>query len=67
MKQIKKRKEEEGWIDSIDFWSDDEAEAEEMAEEETGAKDGDIRNKGEELRRKRDEGLLDVDSRKSFK
>ena len=37
MKQIKNAKEDEGWIDSIDFWSDDEAEAEEMAEEETGA------------------------------
>ena len=42
----KKAKEEEGWLDSIDFWSDDEAEAEEMAEEETGNKDGDIRKKG---------------------
>ncbi len=52
----KKAKEEEGWLDSIDFWSDDEAEAEEMAEEETGAKDGDIRNKGEEVRKKEDEG-----------
>jgi hypothetical protein len=28
------------------FGVDDEAEAEEMAEEETGAKDGDIRKKG---------------------
>jgi len=58
----KKAKEEEGWIDSIDFWSDDEAEAEEMAEEETGAKDGDIRKKGRRSKKKEDEGPLDVDS-----
>ena len=49
----KKAKEEEGWLDSIDFWSDDEAEAEEMAEEETGAKDGDIRNKGRRGKKER--------------
>ena len=42
----KKAKEEEGWLDSIDFWSDDEAGAEKMAEEETGSKDGYIRSKG---------------------
>ena len=29
-----------------------------MAEEETGAEDGDIRKKGEELRKKEDEGSL---------
>ena len=52
----KKAKEEEGWLDSIDFWSDDEAEAEEMAEEETGAEDGDIRKKGRRGKKKEDEG-----------
>ena len=58
----KKAKEEEGWIDSIDFWSDDEAEAEEIAQEETGAKDGDIRNKGRRGKKKEDEEVLDVDA-----
>ena len=63
----KKAKEEEGWLDSIDFWSDDEAEAEEMAEEETGAKDGDIRNKGtKRLRKKEDEEVLDVDAARAL-
>ena len=58
----KKAKEEEGWLDSIDFWSDDEAEAEEMAEEETGAKDGDIRKKGRRGKKKENEGPADIDS-----
>jgi len=57
----KKAKEEEGWLDSIDFWSDDEAEAEEMAEEETGASDGDIRKKGRRAN-KEEEEVPDVDS-----
>ena len=61
----KKAKEEEGWLDSIDFWSDDEAEAEEMAEEETGAKDGDIRKKGRRGKKKEDEEVLML-MRKSF-
>ena len=54
----KKAKEEEGWLDSIDFWSDDEAEAEEMAEEETGAKDGDIRKKGRRGKKKEEDEVL---------
>ena len=58
----KKAKEEEGWIDSIDFWSDDEAEAEEMAEEETGAEDGDIRKKGRRAKKEDEDEVLDVDS-----
>ena len=58
----KKAKEEEGWLDSIDFWSDDEAEAEEMAEEETGAKDGDIRKKGRRGKKKENEEPTDIDS-----
>ena len=62
----KKAKEEEGWLDSIDFWSDDEAEAEEMAEEETGAKDGDIRKKGRRAKKKEDEGPADVDSARAL-
>ena len=57
MKQIKKQR-GRGWLDSIDFWSDDEAEAEEMAEEETGAKDGDIRKKGRRGKKKEDEEVL---------
>ena len=56
----KKAKEEEGWLDSIDFWSDDEVE--EMAEEETGAKDGDIRKKGRRGKKKENEGPTDIDS-----
>ena len=62
----KKAKEEEGWLDSIDFWSDDEAEAEEMAEEETGAEDGDIRKKGRRGKKKQDEGPLDVDAARTL-
>ena len=62
----KKAKEEEGWLDSIDFWSDDEAEAKEMAEEETGVKDGDIRNKGRRGKMKEDEGVLDVDAARAI-
>ena len=62
----RKAKEEEGWLDSIDFWSDDEAEAEEMAEEETGAKDRDIRNKGRRAKKKEDEGTADVDSARAI-
>ena len=54
----KKAKEEEGWLDSIDFWSDDEAEAEEMAEEETGAEDGDIRKKGRRAKKKEEDEVL---------
>ena len=62
----KKAKEEEGWLDSIDFWSDDEAEAEEVAEEETGAEDGDIRKKGRRGKKKEDEGPLDVDAARTL-
>ena len=62
----KKAKEEEGWLDSIDFWSDDEAEAEEMAKEETGAKDGDIRNKRGRGKKKEDEGPADVDAARAL-
>ena len=62
----KKAKEEEGWLDSIDFWSDDEAKAKEMAEEETGAKDGDMRNKGQRGKMKEDEGVLDVDAARAI-
>ena len=59
----KKAKEEEGWLDSIDFWSDDAAEAEKTAEEETGAKDGDIRNKGRRgKKQKEDDEVLDIDA-----
>jgi len=57
----KKAKEEEGWLDSIDFWSDDEAEAEEMAEAETGAADGDIRKKGRRAKKEKEDEALDVD------
>jgi len=57
----KKAKEEEGWLDSIDFWSDDEAEAEEMAEAETGAADGDIRKKGRRAKKEKEDEVLDVD------
>ena len=60
----KKAKEEEGWLDSIDFWSDDEAE--EMAEEETGVKDGDIRKKRQRGKQKEDEGVLDVDAARAI-
>ena len=60
----KKAKEEEGWLDTIDFWSDDKAEAEEMAEEETGAKDGDIRNKRQRGKQKEEDEVLEVDSAK---
>lgn len=62
----KKAKEEEGWIDSIDFWSDDEAEAEEMAEEETGAEDGDIRKKGRRAKKEDEDEVLDVDSARAI-
>ena len=62
----KKAKEEEGWLDSIDFWSDDEAEAKEMAEEETGVKDGDIRKKGRRGEKKKDEEVLDVDAARAL-
>ena len=63
----KKSKEEEGWLDSIDFWSDDEAEEEKMAEEETGAKDGDIRNKGRRGKKnKEDKEVLDVDGARAI-
>ena len=62
----KKAKEEEGWIDSIDFWSDDEAEAEEMAEEETGAEDGDIRKKGRRAKKEDEDEVLDVDSARAL-
>ena len=61
----KKAKEEKGWLDSIDFWSDDDAEVEELAEEETGASDGDIRKKGRRAKKEKEEDVLDVDSRKS--
>ena len=60
----KKAKEEEGWLDSIDFWSDDETEVEKMAEEETGAKDGDIRNKRQRGKQKEEDEVLEVDSAK---
>ena len=62
----KKAKEDEGWIDSIDFWSDDEAEAEEMAEEETGAEDGDIRKKGRRAKKEDEDEELDVDSARAL-
>jgi len=62
----KKAKEEEGWLDSIDFWSDDEAEAEEMAEEEIGNKDGDIRKKGRRGKKEEDEGPADVDAARAL-
>ena len=62
----KKVKEEEGWLDSIDFWSDDETEAEEMAEEETDANDGDIRKKGRRSKKKEDEGPADVDAARAL-
>jgi outer membrane protein assembly factor BamC len=62
----KKAKEEEGWLDSIDFWSDDETEAEEMAEEETGNKDGDIRKKRRRGKKEEDEGPADVDSARAL-
>ena len=63
----KKAKEEDGWLDSIDFWSDDEAQAEEMAEEETGARDGDIRNKGRRGKKEKEsEEELDVDSARAL-
>jgi outer membrane protein assembly factor BamC len=62
----KKAKEEEGWLDSIDFWSDDEAEAEEMAEEETGNKDGDIRKKKRRGKKEEDEGPADVDAARAL-
>ena len=41
----KKAKEEEGWLDSLDFWSDDEAEAEkakELAEKELEGQKADL-------------------------
>jgi outer membrane protein assembly factor BamC len=62
----KKAKEEEGWLDSIDFWSDDETEAEEMAEEETGNKDGDIRKKRRGGKKEEDEGPADVDAARAL-
>jgi outer membrane protein assembly factor BamC len=62
----KKAKEEEGWLDSIDFWSDDEAGAEEMVEEETGAEDGDIRKKGRRAEKKEEDEVLVVDSSKAL-
>ncbi|MDA9226763.1 outer membrane protein assembly factor BamC [Methylophilaceae bacterium] len=63
----KKAKEEEGWLDSIDFWSDDEAEAEKMAEEETGVEDGDIRNKGRRSKKeKEEEEVLDTDAARAI-
>ena len=62
----KKAKEEEGWLDSIDFWSDDEAGTEEMVEEETGAEDGDIRKKGRRVEKKEEEEVLDVDGAKAL-
>ena len=62
----KKAKEEEGWLDSIDFWSDDETEAEEMAEEETGNKDGDIRKKRQRGKKEEDEGPADVDAARAL-
>jgi outer membrane protein assembly factor BamC len=62
----KKAKEEEGWLDSIDFWSDDETEAEEMAEEETGNKDGDIRKKKRRGKKEEDEGPADVDAARAL-
>lgn len=62
----KKAKEEEGWLDSIDFWSDDETEVEKMAEEETGAKDGDIRNKRQRGKQKEAEEVLEVDTAKAL-
>ena len=62
----KKAKEEEGWLDSIDFWSDDETEAEEMAEEETGNKDGDIRKKRRRGKKEEDEGPADVDAARAL-
>ena len=46
----KKAKEEDGWLDSIDFWSDDDGQ---VAEEET--QDGDIRNKGRRGKKKNEE------------
>lgn len=65
-KADKKAKEDEGWLDTIDFWSDDEAEAEEMAKEETGAKDGDIRNKRQRGKQKEDDEALEVDSARAL-
>jgi len=62
----KKAKEEEGWLDSIDFWSDDEAEAEEIAKAETGAEDGDIRKKGRRAEKKEEDEVLDVDSARAL-
>ena len=65
-KADKKAKEDEGWLDTIDFWSDDEAEAEEMAEEETGAEDGDIRKKGRRAKKEDEDEELDVDSARAI-
>ena len=53
-------------MDSIDFWSDDEAEAEEMAEAETGAEDGDIRKKGRRAKKKEEDEVLDVDAARAL-
>jgi len=56
----RKANEEGGWLDSIDFWSDDE----QVAEEET--QDGDIRKKGRRARKDKDKEMLDVDGARAL-
>ena len=60
----KKAKEEEGWLDAIDFWSDDEEEDGFDLEDKVKGEnqDGDIRKKGRRGKKKEDDESLEIDS-----
>ena len=64
----KKAKEEEGWLDAIDFWSDDEEEDGFDLEDKVKGKnqDGDIRKKGRRGKKKEDNEPLEIDSAKAL-
>lgn len=59
----KKAKEEEGWLDSFDFWSDEE-DGFDLEEKVKEGQDGDIRNKRQRGKQKEDDEVMEVDSAK---
>jgi len=63
-----KAKEEESWLDSMDFWSDDEKEdGFDLEEKVKGeAQDGDKRNKRQRGKKKEDDEPLEIDSAKAL-
>ena len=64
----KKAKEEEGWLDAIDFWSDDEEEDGFDLEDKVKGEnqDGDIRKKGRRGKKKEDNEPLEIDAARAL-